>query len=367
MLILLDCRPLSLSGPDTEKGRLLFTIAAALARDPGVQWLLVAGPADSLPELPGARLIRRRVLPGKLGWRLWYDVQLPRLAKKHKAGLVMTTGGVAARTPLPQCLWMPERANPRDSRSWPPLYPARLTDSLHRARSVICYSDRDRSWLTERGPKAANKLLVLHPFPAGPAAPLSLEGREQAKAEFAQGREYFLADATAAGEEGLINLLKAFSLFKRRQQSNLQLLVKGIPEGDQWKKLDTYKYREDVHACPPAPAADARLMSGAYAFLFLYEGNSLGQPLLDAWKSGVPVIAATGGVAQDLAGDAVLTANGADPASLATHLMSVYKDEQLRSRLIARGKARLEAFDPECTVDAVRALIGRSVESPEIS
>jgi len=367
MLILLDCRPFSLSAPDTEKGCLFFAVAAALARDPGVQWLLVAGPSGTLPDLPGTRLIRQRVLPGKLGWRLWYDVQIPRLAKKYKAGLVMTTGGIAARTPLSQTLWMPERANPQESRSWPPLYPSRLMESLHRAEQVICYSERDRAWLSGREAKAADKLVVLHPSPARSAAPLSLEGREQAKAEFAQGREYFLADAAATGEEGLIHLLKAFSLFKRRQQSNLQLLVKGFPEGDQWKKLDTYKYRGDVHACPPSLAADARLMAGAYALLFLFEGNSLGQPVLDAWKSGVPVIAATGGVVQDLAGDAALTADGADPASLAAHLMSVYKDEQLRSRLIARGQARLADFGPEGTIDAVRSVIGRSVESPEIS
>ena len=116
MLILLDCRPLSLSGPDSEKSRLLFSVVTALAQDPRLQWLLVAGPADAFPGPPGTRLIRQRVLPGKLGWRLWYDVQLPRLAKKHKAGLVMTTGGVAAKTGLPQCLWMPEHANLQEGR-----------------------------------------------------------------------------------------------------------------------------------------------------------------------------------------------------------------------------------------------------------
>jgi glycosyltransferase involved in cell wall biosynthesis len=141
----------------------------------------------------------------------------------------------------------------------------------------------------------------------------------------------------------------------------------GIPEGDQWKRLDTYKYREDVHACPPSMATDARLMAGAYAFLFLFEGNSLGQPVLDAWKSGVPVIATAGGIVQDLADEAALYAGGADPASLAAHLMSVYKDEQLRSRLIAQGQTRLADFDPERTIDAVRSLIGLTVESPEIS
>jgi glycosyltransferase involved in cell wall biosynthesis len=367
MLILLDCRPLSLSGPDSEKTRFLFSIVSALAGDPRYQWLLVTGTRDSIPGLPGTRLIRLRVLPGKLGWRRWYDVQIPRLAKRYKADMVMTTGGVAAKTPLPQCIWMPARANPREGRSWPPLYPSRLTDSLHRAGTLIGYSDRDRSWLMGRDATVGDKLFILHPSPAASATPLPIDGREMAKAEFAQGREYFLADAGIAGEKQLIHLLKAFSLFKRRQHSNLQLLIAGNADADQLKKLETYKYKDDVHWCPPLAPADGRLLAGAYAFLFLFEGNSLGGPVLDAWKSGVPVIVSTGGIGQDLAPDAVLCADGSDPSSLATHLMSVYKDEGLRGRLITRGLVRLADFDWEAKIGAVRSLIGRSVESPEIS
>jgi glycosyltransferase involved in cell wall biosynthesis len=361
MLILLECRPLSITGPDSERSRLIFSVVNALSWDPQLQWLLVAGPADPIPELPGTRLIRQRSLPGKLGWRLWYDVQIPRLAKKHGAGLVMTTGGVAAGTPLPQCLWMPERANPKEGRAYPPLYAGRLTESLRRAGTLFCFSDRDRNWLAGRDAGAADKLVVLHPSPAASAGPLSLSGRDEAKTEFAQSREYFLADAGSAGEEGLIYLLKAFSLFKKRQHSNLQLVVKGVPGEGLRQKLETYKYREDVHWCPPSAAADSRLTAGAYTSLFLFEGNSLGGAVFDAWKSGVPVIGKAGGILQELAGEAILSADGADPASLAAHLMSVYKDEALCGQLIERGLARVADFDPERTINEVRSIIGHSV------
>jgi glycosyltransferase involved in cell wall biosynthesis len=366
MLILLDCRALFLAGPDTEKSRLVFSVVTALVRDSQWQWLLVAGPTDTVPDLPGTRLIRQRVLGGRLGWRIWYDVLLPRLVKKQKAALLITTGGIAAKTPIPQCLWMPERVNPREGRSYPPLYPGRLTESLRRAAALFCYSDRDRDWLVARETGTGNKTVVLHPSPARAAAPLSIDGREAAKAEFAQGREYFLADGTAAGEEGWVYLLKAFSLFKRRQHSNLQLIVKGIPNDGWQKRLETYKYREDVH-WRPSTAADSRLMAGAYAGLFLFEDETLGEPLLEAWRSGVPVIGKSGGILQELGGDAMLGAEGTDPAGLAAHLMSVYKDEQLRSRLIGLGEARLAAFQPEHAIDAVRSNIRRSVESAKIS
>jgi len=367
MLILLDCRPLFLAGSDSEKNRLVFSVVSALALESQWQWLLVAGPTDPVPELPGTRLIRQRTLSGRLGWRLWYDGRLPRLAKKHQVHLVITTGGIAARTPIPQCIWMPERVNPKEGRSYPPIYPVRLTESIRRAAALFCYSDRDRDWLTARETGAASKTIVLHPLPAGAAAPLSIAGRETAKAEFAKGREYFWADATAAGEEEWVYLLKAFSLFKRRQHSNLQLMIKGVPNESRQKKLETYKYREDVHWCTSQAAGDGRLMAAAYACLLLFEGATLGESLLEAFQLGVPVIGKAGGILQELGGDAILGAVGDDPANLAAHLMSVYKDEQLRTRLISAGRTRVAGFGPDATIDAVRSTIRHSVESPKIS
>ncbi|HLZ87789.1 MAG TPA: hypothetical protein VKQ52_11130, partial [Puia sp.] len=137
MLILLDCRPLQNAGPESEKSRLILSVTAALSREEGLQWLLLVDhtcPAGIFPGLPGHTLLRQRAFPGRTGWRIWYDWQIPRLARKHKAGLVMLTGGVAAGVlPAPQYLWMPERANPGEGRGHLSLYGGRLAESLRRA------------------------------------------------------------------------------------------------------------------------------------------------------------------------------------------------------------------------------------------
>lgn len=363
MLILLDCRPLQYAGLDSEKSRLIFSVAAALSRDPDLQWLLLADgthPPGALPRLPALPLLIQRALPGRAGWRVWYDWQIPRLARKHKADLVMLTGGVAAGVmPVPQCCWMPERAIPKDGRNAPPLYARHLGESLHRARSVFCFSGRDRDWLAARDRRAADKLEVLHPSPVATLNPLPFAERESLKAEIANGKEYFFADAAAAGEEGIISLFKAFSLFKKRQLSNLQLVVTGIAAEGLQKKWETYKYREDVHWCPPTADKDGRLTAGAYAAVFPFDIDSLGTPILNAWKAGVPVLVATGGPLQEMAGDAALTADAGDPAAMAAQLMSVYKDETLRNRLITQGLSRVTEFGAERTIMAVRRAIDK--------
>ena len=330
MLILLDCRPLQLAGPDSEKSRLLFSVAAALTRERGWQWLLLADKAHGpLPELPGETVIIKRALQGRIGWRLWYHRLIPRLAKKHKVDWVMLTGSAAGATPMP------------------------------RIATVFCFSGGDR--LAARMKMPADKVVILHPSPEPTLAPLSMAQRENLKAEFAQGKEYFFADATAAREPEVIHLLKAFSLFKKRQLSNLQLIVMGNAAEGMQEKLDTYKYREAVHWCPPAGNAGRdRLITGAYAFLFLFEGDSLGTPLLNAWKAGVPVLLTAGSRLQEMAGDAAIYADGKDDAALAASLMSVYKDETLRSRLIQMGLSRVAEYGIDKPIAAIREAIGKN-------
>jgi glycosyltransferase involved in cell wall biosynthesis len=362
MRILLDCRPLLRDGPASEKNRLIFSAVDSLARDGSAEWLLLVDQTyrpGLFPGFPPLPLITLRSLPGRPGWKLWYDWQIPRLVRREKPHIVMLTGGVAAASmPAPQCLWMPVRAIPKGRKRGqePVLYASRLKDSLRRVQTVFCYSEKDRSWLAGLAGEGEDRFALVHPWPSPGASPLSPVEKEKVKAAFTEGKEYFFADAGTAGEQGIIYLLKAFSLFKKRQLSNLRLVISGIPSPALREKLASYKYRQDVHWRDPATDGD-RLPAAAYATLLLFEKETLGGPLLDAWKDGVPVVVLAGGRLQEMAGDAALTAGPADPAALAGSMMSLYKDEARRSGLIGKGHSRLEAFDAQRSIGTVRATI----------
>ncbi len=364
MLILLDCRPLQYAGPGSEKSRLIFSAVAALAREQAVKWLFVVDHSyrpETLPDLAGASILIRRALPGRAGWKLWYDWQIPRLARQHKADAVMLTAGTAAvHSPVTQCLWMPERANPAEGdlgKRYPSIYPVRLEASLQRAAAVFCFSQRDRTWLAGRYRIGEEKIIVVPAVPAEEVAGLTTAEKEKIKQRYVQGKEYFLADMTGAGEKAAMDLLKAFSLFKKRQLSNMQLVFTGRMSGaagEIRRRLETYKYRLDVHWPDELPQAEeGRLAAAAYAALFPVDGNTLGASLLNAWKTGVPVIAVNGGLLEELAGGAALGAVAGDPASLAARLMLIYKDENLRGDLIAGGLDRLGAFSRERALDII--------------
>lgn len=363
MLILLDGRPLQYAAPDNERTLLILSVLGSLTREHGIKWLPVMDHTwrpGSLPGIPEEVLIER-TFPGRTGWRLWYDWQIPRLAKKHRPHRVMLTGGVAAGAlPAPQSIWMPVCANPKETKKNDPLYASRLGETLRRGESFFCFSEMDRTWLASRGRVGEDKFGLIRPWPSSSAKPLSSDDRAMAKDRFAQGKEFFFADVSETGEEDVICLLKAFSIFKKRQLSNLQLLLAGDAHGDIREKLQTYKYREDVHWCGVAEVQDGRVPAAAYAALCLYAGDSPGRSVLDAWATGVPVVVSAGTRLAEMAGGAALAAAAEDATALAGHLMSVYKDEGLRGRLIEKGFSRLPEFAAEETLARVWAVIGRA-------
>lgn len=375
----MDCRPLQYAGPDGEKGGLIFSIVDVLAREKSVTWLFMVDHTfrpELFPGLPAASVVIRRALPGRAGWKLWYDWQLPRLAKKRGADAVMLTGGIAAAIiSIPQLVWLPERADPaggpigrsRSSARWPSIYPGRLAASLLRAAVVFCFSERDRAWLAGRYPGTEERVFAVTAAPAEGISALSPEEKEKIKAANTQGKEYFLADLSGAGEQEVIHMLKAFSQFKKRQHSNMQLVITGRITGRVGlikDRLKAYRYRQDVCWKEGVEDDGWGLMGAAYAALYLFDGCSLGVSLMNAWRAGVPAIAVNGGLLEETAGEAALGFVAADPASLAAQLMLIYKDENFRRELISKGWDRLDDFSCGRTIDTVWEGISRATGQP---
>jgi hypothetical protein len=366
MLILLDCRPLQAAGPDADRSRIIFSAAAALSASAGIEWVMVADHRyrpGLFPALPG-RVVIRRALPGRAGWRWWYDRQLPRVATQMGVEGAWLTGGITGEMRVPVCLWMPDRANPLAGgkpRGYAALYKSRLKPGLEHAAEVVCHSQRDRVWLEGIGAERKAKIRVLAAVADESIGILSPAEKEKIKAEHTEGKEYFLADLTGCGEEEAVNLLKAFSLFKNRQRSQMRLVLGGRMEAREGmvELLKTYRFRQDVGWSERAldvvwPAGAPA--GAAYAVLLPIEGNSLGATLLNMWKAGVPVIAAGGGLFEEMAQGAILGVAPGDPVALAAQLMRIYKEEDLRQELTCKGFERLKVYSRENFLQVLRVI-----------
>jgi glycosyltransferase involved in cell wall biosynthesis len=202
-----------------------------------------------------------------------------------------------------------------------------------------------KAWLGEQ--KIHLPKLTMIPFAADDDyQPLAWTEKENIKVKYAGGKEFFVTRSYFA-EEQLLMLLKAFSLFKKRQQSNIQLLIISM-DGDKdhspVEKLENYKYRNDVHLYPGLTEEEfIQINASAYAFLQPvkdFDGNGL----LNAFQAQVPVISTVSEREEETTGTALLFATYNDHEQMADQMMTLFKDENLRNELVRKGKIKAREF-----------------------
>ena len=299
-------------------------------------------------------------------WKWWYDFRLPGLLKKNGADLFVSPDGFCStRSRLPQVLVIHDLDfihHPRFNRKSHIYYYRRyIPRCIAKARRLVTVSEFSKKDIIEHYPQASGKTEVIHNGVSDRFRPLSLEKKMEVKEKYTQGREYFLYAGSIHPRKNLLNLLKAFSIFKKRQQSSMKLVIAGRQA---WMSrpfvdsLKTYKYREDVILTGYVEETELPfLMAAAYAFVYPSLLEGFGLPVLESMACGVPAITSENSAMQEIAGDAARYVDPTDPASIASELMHLYKDEDLRSRLSAIGLHRAAEFDWEKTASRLWQVI----------
>jgi len=162
---------------------------------------------------------------------------------------------------------------------------------------------------------------------------------------------YIKIVGTIPGEAALINALKAFSLFKRRQQSELQFIFSQdtatlFPAFVQ--KLNSYKYKAAVVINPAQTLEqDAHQEAGAYALLTLGANDQLDFQYRKASQLQVPLLLLP----------EKETAGATPIDQLAEQLMRVYKDESYRKQLVATQQSLFLLLDNQTAFNQLLATV----------
>ena len=330
--------PFSKKGLDQPEDFIVETIPNFVRRGSDEKFFLLTDTAPAIQiTFPGntETIITKPPQPNILLKKIWWDVKLPAVLKKIKADLFISFAYDCSLTAaIPQFIVVYDAK--------------RLTTSrIKKARLVFVMSESIKAELAKKHKTVKEKIVVVYPAPGREYSLVDADIREGIKEKFSQGKEFFLCNGGFKNRGDLIELLKSFSHFKKRQQSNFKLLLLAESTPFFEKTLSAYKYRNDVaFIATKDKNIQAAITGSAYAVVLPFNTNEDMIAALNAMRSAVPVITIKSSVINEVAGDAALYAEN-EIKDIGEKMIQLYTNENFRSALIEKGRERVKGFTHE--------------------
>jgi len=298
-------------------------------------------------------------------WKFWNNYRIHPLLKKYKADVFVNFGICLLHTKIPQCLVLQDLAFLHDDyrpKNHARFYKTNMQRFLKIAGRIVTTSQFCKKELLNNFQADEHKINVVLPGVDEIFYSADIEQREKIKERYAAGHEYFLVTMDYSRQQ-LLNLLKAFSIFKKKLKSSMQLL---IIEKDREKKdvltelLRLYKYRTDVQQLRDISIREtADITAGAYVTVYPFSDGE-GSPLIASMRSGIPVISGTSEIFREICGDAALYIDPASPGDIAEKMMLLFKDERVRSELILKGLPHVKKYNLQTATQMLLTSIVKS-------
>ena len=291
-------------------------------------------------------------------WYLWYNIKIPAVLKRYNADVYISFDGIASlATKVPQCIVVADLTfihQPSIFKTSSLLfYKTFIPKSVKKADSIFTVSEFSKRNVVNRYKINADKIKIIYKGVNENCREIGYEEKEKIKSKYAEGNEYFIYSGEIGSNKNLLNLLKAFSAFKKRQKSSMQLLIAGKPgwkSKEFFESLSLFMFKNEVKILKD-PSTEERITITAAAYAVVNPspfGGFTTEPL-EAIKCGVPVIASAKGAMSEIFGDSALYADTENFKEVAVRMMQLFRDENLRNNLIAKGRIRAEKFNWDVT------------------
>jgi glycosyltransferase involved in cell wall biosynthesis len=291
-------------------------------------------------------------------WKLWYDHKLEKTVKKQSIELFINLDAVCSlKSKISQFLFMddlPVLHETVQEKKNLQFYKRNAAKFLQKANRITVASEFFKKEMVDRYKINETKIDVVQGSIDKNFVPIIFEEKEKIKEKYTDGKEYFLYAGELIAEKNWINLLKAFSFFKKRQKSNMQLVIvtNTIAGSDFANSFKTYKYREEVKVLSDLSIVEkTKITASAYAFVYPSFYEVFPARLMEAMRCGVPVIASNIDSIIEIAGDTVLYANPKSFEDIADKMMLLFKDENQRNELIIKANRQVLHYNIEKTTD----------------
>ncbi|MBL7888374.1 MAG: glycosyltransferase family 4 protein [Bacteroidia bacterium] len=197
--------------------------------------------------------------------------------------------------------------------------------------------------------------------------PISDELKLQTQQRFSRAEQYFLFVGSLHPRKNISRLFKAFDLFKSSFDSNVKLVIVG--EKYYWTNeiKNTYlnmKFKEDVIFTGRLSNEDLKnVLGSALALTYVPYFEGFGIPILEAMSCDTPVITSNITSMPEVAGNAALLVDPFSEKSIADAMIYIYKDEDMRTDLIKKGRERRKEFSWDRSANLLWESIEKTLNS----
>lgn len=289
----------------------------------------------------------------------WLNYKIPVVLRKYKADVFVSMEGICSlRTRVPQCLLISDLgflhssslARKPQSRFYKKYTPAFLA----KAKAIAAISEYVQKTIADQYKIAKENITVVHPAINEIFKPFHWEEQEIIKEKYAEGKAYFLCNTNC----NLINLLKAFTFFKKRQKSSMLLLIAGNTNEHFKKEFKTYKLREEVKLLEDLDKIElAKITAAAYAVVHPVLHDDISLPALQSLQCQVPLVISEAGSLPSVFREAALYVNPEIFEDIAQKMMLVFKDEDRAKELVKAGNELVKLYQLDKNADLLMECI----------
>lgn len=303
---------------------------------------------------------------------IWFELRLPGLLKKLNPDLFLSPDGyLSLRTGINSLAVFhdlnfehyPEHI-PYLSRLHYRYYFPRYARKAKRIATVSQFSKED---IVKQYGVDPGKIDVVYDGANEDYQPLPSMEQESIRRKFTQGFPYFIFIGSLHPRKNLVNLFKAFDIFKKSSGSGVKLLIVGARKW--WTKeirstFENMEYSGEVVFSGRVNAEDlGKVLGSSLALTYVSFFEGFGIPIVEAFRCGTPVITSDVTSMPEVAGDAAILVDPLNPQSIADAMTQIFQDPELRSRLSLAGEKRKNEFTWQKTADKLWESIVKAATS----
>ncbi len=293
-------------------------------------------------------------------WTIWYEWSVARYLKRLKPDLFVSPDGYIPLKSKVKSLAVIHDINfehypddlPFFNRIYYRYFFSKFARKARRIATVSAFSKKD---ISETYGISDGKIDVVYNGAGEEFKPVDEQKKSEVRSKYCEGKSYFIFIGSLHQRKNIANLLKAFDLFQTRTNAGFKIVMAGTKRWWTKEMEDAYqsmKHKQDVIFTGRITDKELQeLTASAFALTYVSFFEGFGIPIIEAFRSDVPVITSNTTSMPEIAGDAACLVDPFSTEDIANAMIELYKNENLRVNLIEKGRKRKEDFSWDKTAE----------------